>query len=81
MRGAKDAFMNPSDITDELWREYDFGGRVYRIDEPQQLYVRVGGTTHRVLGSDGIVHCVPAPGVSGCVLRWQPKAGKPPVAF
>jgi hypothetical protein len=55
----------------EEWREYDFGGRVYRIDKPQSVEFREGGTTHRVVDADGIVHCVPAPGVFGCVLRWK----------
>ena len=57
----------------EEYREYDFGGRVYRIDNPVALFMRVGGTTHRVLDSFGVVHCVPAPGVNGCVLRWSSK--------
>ena len=58
------------DLNMELWREYDFGGRVYRIELPLTLYYRAGGTTHRVLGSDGVVHCLPVPGAHGCVLRW-----------
>lgn len=57
----------------EEWREYDFGGRVYRIDNPVTLWFRRGGETHRVLGADGITHCVPAPGVNGCALRWLGK--------
>lgn len=55
----------------EKWREYDFGGRVYRIDNPVSVQFSPGGTTHRVTDSKGIVHCVPAPGVEGCVLRWD----------
>lgn len=55
----------------EHWREYDFGGRVYRIENPKTVYFRAGGTTHRVEDVDGIVHCVPAPGFVGCVLRWK----------
>src|SRR5690242_11181670 len=35
------------DLTPELWREYDWGGRVYRIENPKTLYTRPGGTTHR----------------------------------
>ena len=54
----------------EQWREYDFGGRVYRIDNPAKVEFRQGGETHRVTDSAGIVHCVPAPGHSGCALRW-----------
>lgn len=55
----------------ETWREYDFCGRVYRIEKPAVVEFRVGGETHRVTDSTGIVHCVPAPGVNGCVLRWS----------
>lgn len=69
------------DITAELYREYDFGGRVYRIDLPSKLYMRKGGTTHRVLDSAGVVHCVPIPGEQGCALRWKNKDGYPPVQF
>ena len=71
--------VGPLDISDEEWREYDFGGRVYRIESPQSLYYRNGGTTHRVVDLWGIVHCVPAPGTDGCVLRWF--AIGEPVAF
>ncbi|UXN70856.1 hypothetical protein N8A98_06630 [Devosia neptuniae] len=55
----------------EQWREYDFGGRTYRIDQPAEVAFREGGQTHRVTDADGIVHCVPAPGVNGCVVRWM----------
>lgn len=65
----------------EEWREYDFGGRVYRIESPAELYFKPQGTTHRVVGMDGVAHCVPAPGVQGCVLRWKAKSGNPPVEF
>jgi len=54
----------------EEWREYDFYDRVYRINNPVKIYV--GTTTHRVVDSEGIVHCVPKPGSYGCVLRWKP---------
>ena len=65
----------------ELWREYDFGGRVYRIERPLGLWVQEGGTTHRILDGNGVVHCVPAPGHFGCVLRWQKEEGRAPVDF
>lgn len=68
--------MGPKDISTEEWREYDFGGRVYRIESPRQLYV--GVTTHRVVDSSGLTHCIPAPGINGCVLRWR---ANPPVSF
>ena len=69
------------DISQEEWREYDFGGRTYRIEFPETLYFRPGGETNRVVDSDGVVHCVPFPGVRGCVLRWKNKAGEPEVVF
>lgn len=79
--------MIEGDLTDEEYREYQFlnaGGLdiTYRIYSPKTLYTRVGGTTHRVLDSDGIVHCVPAVGTTAqVVLRWKPRAGTKPVAF
>lgn len=71
--------MEPKDLTGEQWREYDFGGRVYRIEAPQRLYI--GTTTHRVLDDAGVVHCLPAPGERGCALRWKPKDATAPVQF
>lgn len=71
--------MEPKDISNEAWREYDFAGRVYRITCPITLYV--GKTTHRVVTQDNIAHCVPAPGEHGCVLRWTGKDGTPGVIF
>lgn len=77
------------DITCEKWREYDFGGRVYRIDNPVILvfYYRphanrgagysIQGDAHRIVDANGIVHCVPRPGIDGCVLRWKDKTGEP----
>lgn len=55
----------------EKWREYDFQGRIYRISSPVSIEFREGSTTHRVTDVDGVVHCVPAPGHQGCVLRWS----------
>lgn len=55
----------------EDWREYDFEGRVYRIEKPATVEFRKDSSTHRVTDSAGIVHCVPAPGHRGCVLRWK----------
>jgi len=60
----------------EAWREYDFEGRIYRIEKPVKVSFRVGGTTHRVVDGSGIVHCVPAPGFQGCVLRWKALPGE-----
>lgn len=69
------------DLTTEEYREYDFSGRVYRIDNPVSLFYRDGGTTHRVVDKDGVVHCLPAPGLQGCVLRWKNKDSSVPVNF
>lgn len=57
----------------EEWREYDIPGRdkPYRITNPVSVEFRSGGATHRVTDGDGIVHCVPAPGQGGAVLRWK----------
>lgn len=55
----------------EEWREYDFSGRIYRIDNPVELVIHENCTTHRIVDINGITHCVPAPGISGCVLRWK----------
>ena len=55
----------------EEWREYDFKGRVYRIESPVLVQFKKDSTTHRVTDASGVVHCVPAPGNLGCVLRWK----------
>lgn len=74
------------DLSDEEWREYDFDGRVVRIEDPIALVMRPGGTTHRIIhlnedGTERIVTCVPAPGYNGCVLRWGARDGAPLVNF
>lgn len=71
--------MDQKDLSKETWREYDFGGRTYRIEAPQVLWI--GTTTHRVLDGEGVVHCVPSPGEKGCALRWKPKDAGEPVQF
>jgi hypothetical protein len=67
----------------EAWREYDWSfqgeSRIYRIDNPTVLYV--GKTTHRVVDATGVVHCVPAVGEGGCVVRWKPRDPANPVQF
>lgn len=77
------AELKPNDLTGEQWREYDLPGRPtpYRIENPRALYVRPGGTTHRVVDATGVVHCLPAPGQLGCILRWQPRDAASPVQF
>lgn len=73
--------LKKGDLKNEAWREYDFGGRVYRIDKPKTLYTRPGGTTHRVVDANNVTHCVPAPGEKGCVLRWTGNDGTDGVTF
>lgn len=71
------------DISHELWREYDIVGRPepYRIEKPVTLYVRPGGSTHRVVDGGGIARCIPFGGTSGTVLRWRNPTGTDPVKF
>lgn len=73
--------MNTYDIRTEIWREYDFGDRVYRIEHPVTLYWEAGHTCHRIVDENDVVHCCPAPGINGCVLRWKSHADRKPVAF
>jgi hypothetical protein len=74
----------------EQWREYlivagmngdDILCVPYRIDNPKKLYYRDGGSTHRVLDSEGVVHCVPSVGVAGTTLTWKNRLGYEPVQF
>lgn len=69
------------ELPDYLWREYDFEGRVYRIDNPVALYTVPNGTTHRVEDTNGMMHIVPAVGVNGCIVRYQKKDGAPKTTF
>lgn len=71
--------MEPKDLTHEAWRRYTWNEGTHEIRAPQRLWV--GTTTHRVLDSDGVVHCLPAPGERGCVLCWKPKDLSNPVQF
>ena len=77
-----EGLIGPKDLTVEVWREYDYGTRVYRIDKPVALYYREGGTTHRVVDATGVVHCVPFPGECGdVILRWENINDRVPVNF
>ena len=75
------------DISHEMWREYewidpDTGNlRIYRIERPITLFLRPGGTTHRVVDSLGVAHCAPSVGRFGCVLRWENPPGEARVNF
>jgi hypothetical protein len=68
-------------LTGETYREYELAsGKVYRINKPIALFTHPKATTHRVLDSTGMVHCVPFPG-EGTVLRWKPVNKLNPVQF
>jgi hypothetical protein len=56
-------------LENECYREYVLPNVTdpYRIDEPVALITRPGGTTHRIVDSRGVVHCVPH---KGAVIRW-----------
>lgn len=75
------------DISKELWREYEwsepvFGKRiVYKIENPIKVFFYRGCTTHRIVDAKNVVHCVPAIGFYGCVLRWQNSDPNKPVNF
>lgn len=72
----------PLDITDEIYREYDFGSRTYRIDKPVALYYSsINPSTHRIVDSEGIVHCVPFDKKGSTVLRWKTADVNKPIIF
>jgi hypothetical protein len=69
-------------LADEEWREYELeGGKIYRINNPQTLVYRVGGSTHRIVDGDGVVHLLPGPGYRDTVIRWKTREGLAKVAF
>jgi len=74
-----------ADISDEATRYYTFGTGPNRythtVIQPRTLVFRAGGSTHRVIDADGVVHCVPAPGHHACVLTWVPKDPENPIQF
>jgi len=72
---VNDAGLIEVDVSHELWREYDFHGRIYRIQNPVKVLFRVGGSTHRVVDGNGTVYCVPGPGYRGCIIRWVMRPG------
>lgn len=55
-----------------LWREYDLGTRVYRIERPVRYWTREGGTTHRVQDAEGVVHIIP---IKNTIIRYAKEPG------
>lgn len=70
-----------ADISDEAYREIVYPDRVYRIENPMKLIFRKGGSTHRVVDANGVVHCYAAPESGKITLRWKAKDGLAPVRF
>lgn len=70
-----------SSIVNEEWREVRTAHMTYRIEEPVTLVRRKGGTTHRVIDAQGVVHCYPAPETGISVIKWKAKPGKQAVEF
>lgn len=62
------------DISTEEVRVYETAGiGEYRIAQPVGVYLREGGTTHRVVDRQGVCHCIAFPNEGRTVLRWQNK--------
>lgn len=96
MASDKDPTLLRRSIDGEDWREYEWdevrqnqlgrfertGSRVtYRIKSPKTLVIRPGGSTHRIVDSIGVAHCVPAVGLLGCIIRWKNPEGEAEVNF
>lgn len=62
--------MKEYDISKEEWREYHSTatGCTYHINKPVKLFIREGGTGHRVLDAAGIAHWVPVNPYT--IIRW-----------
>lgn len=66
----------PVDISKEEWREYVLHKQVYRITNPKSLVLNENSTIHRITDAEGVVHCVPAPGIFETVVRYYSKDPK-----
>lgn len=73
--------MESKDLKKEKFRRYEWidpvTGKIamHRINEPVALYR--GKTTHRILGTNGLIHFVPSVGYFGCVLFTENKDKNP----
>lgn len=62
-----------TDISSEMYREYEFGGGdLVRINVP--LYLHVSNNGHRVFDATGVSHYIPPGWIH---LRWVAKDGQP----
>ena len=66
-----------SSLEDEHYREYLVEGDWVKVENPQVLVIRRGGTTHRVLDDKGVVWCfsIKLP------FRWKNKNNDIPILF
>lgn len=71
-------FNEPHDLTKEEWREYDFIGEDYHINNPVTLWITEH--SHRVLDKAGVVHWVPFDKDSS-IFRWKPRDVSDPIQF
>lgn len=79
-----DGLLGPFDASTEAFREYYWPDteQTYRIVAPVGWYRRLGGTTHRVVDSTGLVHCVPCgPEHPNTIIRWLNKDLSVPVNY
>ncbi len=69
--------MEFKDISNEMYREYDFGGGcIYRIEHPHWLHVKRQTETqhsHRILDKAGVSHYIPSGWIG---LRWSSPTGQ-----
>jgi|GEM_PF-3137536 len=76
-----DTTYTSSDISDEEYRVVITNDLVHRIDNPKTLVLRKGGSTHRVIDQQGLVHCYAAPETGKSILQWKARPGKQDVIF
>ena len=63
-------------LDQEKWREYNYTGKVYRINNPREIHLYKGCTTHTIVDSEGILRMFPAPGFQGCHITIKLKDSK-----
>ena len=73
MEFINDTTLEFTDISSELYREYEFENKTIRIDGPLRLNVSASGG-HRIFDSAGNSHYIPAGWLR---LTWVAKNGSP----